>query len=163
MGVGVASGAAVGTGVAARGTGAVGEGAGVNVAVGPGVGSRVPVVSGTGVGSTLGAGAADAVGVATASGVGDDVDAVPGVSVGPPVASWAAVGEAAGVPAVGTGVVLSAPQARVNMMVRTTISRGAVAYIPPEVVPNLVIGQWVVDSIGYHLTAGLTTPQRLQL
>ena len=135
--VGVGSGVAVGIGVAARVEGAVGEGIGLNIVVGAGVGSRVPVGSGAGVGSTLGDGAADVVAVATTAGVGEDVDAVPGVSVGPAAVSWAVVGESAGVPAAGTGVVLSAPQARVNMMVRTTISRGTVAYIPPEIVPNL--------------------------
>ena len=103
-------------------------GIGVNVGVGVGVADG----SGVGVGSTLGDGAADAVGGATPSGVGDDAAVVVGVSGGPAVSFFAAVIRAADVPAIGTKAVLSALQARVNMMVRTTIRGEPVSYSLPK-------------------------------
>ena len=65
----------------------------------------------------------------------------------------AQVGGAAVVPAAGTGAVSSAPQARVNMMVRTTISRAASRILPHQIVPNLVAGQRTVNPTGQHVAS----------
>ena len=132
----------------------MGEGTGVSVDVGAGVADGCGVADG----SNPGDGAADMVGAAAASGVGDDTATAVGVSVSPAVGSWTAVGGAAMVPAAGTGAVSSAPQARVNMIVRTTISRVASRIHPFRGCSESGHRPMGCHLIGYHLTAGHHSP-----